>query len=172
MEGGFVDNKSDRGGATKFGISKLSYPNVHIPSLTIDDAMRIYENDYMSRVQSIVNDGMRAFLFDTLVTGQLVRLVSVQKYVNGVVPGTIKADGRIGPLTREAINRIITPYHAVRLLNSVIHVAPLMAKVLDDIHRTRCEREGRPYISFRKGWFNRIVESSEFSITLAATVSD
>lgn len=40
----------DRGGQTKFGISKSAYPNVDIANLTLDQAKDIYRRDYWAAV--------------------------------------------------------------------------------------------------------------------------
>ncbi len=45
-EGGYVNDPHDRGGETKFGISKRSYPHEDIPNLTRDEAIKIYYQDY------------------------------------------------------------------------------------------------------------------------------
>lgn len=45
-EGGLSNNKNDKGGTTKYGISVKSYPNIPIADITIDDAAQIYFNDY------------------------------------------------------------------------------------------------------------------------------
>ena len=45
-EGGYVNDVRDPGGETKFGISKRSYPNLDIKSLTLDQAQAIYKRDY------------------------------------------------------------------------------------------------------------------------------
>jgi len=45
-EGGYVNDARDPGGETKFGISKRSYPNLDIKSLTLDQAQAIYKRDY------------------------------------------------------------------------------------------------------------------------------
>ena len=45
-EGGYVNDPSDPGGETKYGISKKAYPKVDIKNLTLDDAIEIYKDDY------------------------------------------------------------------------------------------------------------------------------
>lgn len=45
-EGGYVNDKYDSGGETKYGISKKSYPKVDIKNLTLDGAKAIYKKDY------------------------------------------------------------------------------------------------------------------------------
>ena len=42
----YVSNKYDSGGATKFGISNNIYPSLDIKNLTLNDAKRIYFDDY------------------------------------------------------------------------------------------------------------------------------
>jgi len=39
-EGGYSNDPKDRGGETKYGISKRAYPYLDIPSLTLDNAMQ------------------------------------------------------------------------------------------------------------------------------------
>jgi len=48
-EGGYADNPSDPGGATKFGISKREYPQLDIAALTRADAVAIYYRDWWQR---------------------------------------------------------------------------------------------------------------------------
>lgn len=48
-EGGYVNDKYDAGGETKFGISKKSYPDVDIRNLTLEDAKAIYKKDYWDK---------------------------------------------------------------------------------------------------------------------------
>lgn len=45
-EGGYVNDKYDAGGETKFGISKRAYPDLDIINLTIEQAKDIYYKDY------------------------------------------------------------------------------------------------------------------------------
>lgn len=48
-EGGYVNNPSDPGGETKFGISKRSYPKLDIANLTRDDAIALYFTDFWEK---------------------------------------------------------------------------------------------------------------------------
>lgn len=45
-EGGYINNPSDPGGETNFGISKRSYPMLDIKNITREDAIDIYYSDY------------------------------------------------------------------------------------------------------------------------------
>jgi len=71
FEGGYVDDKNDNGGETKYGISKRSYPDVNIESLTIEQAKHIYYRDFWNTKQmelSLIDDEKIAIeLFDTAV---------------------------------------------------------------------------------------------------------
>ena len=98
-EGGYVNNPSDPGGETKFGISKRAYPDVEIASLTLDQAKAIYKRDYWDRAQADQYDGQIGFqLFDTAVNSGVDRAIRI---LQGAV-GTM-ADGRVGPATLAAI---------------------------------------------------------------------
>ena len=45
-EGGYNNDHEDLGGETKYGISKRWYPHLHIPSLSLEEAIKIYHDDY------------------------------------------------------------------------------------------------------------------------------
>lgn len=45
-EGGYVNDPHDRGGETKYGISKRKYPNLDIKNLTKEKAIELYEKDF------------------------------------------------------------------------------------------------------------------------------
>lgn len=43
---GYVNNKADKGGETKFGIAKNYHPDLDIVAMTLEDAKQIYFNEY------------------------------------------------------------------------------------------------------------------------------
>ena len=68
MEGGYVNDPSDPGGETKYGISKRSYPNVNIAGLSVDDAKAIYYRDYWVPAQCALKPApLGLMLFDAVV---------------------------------------------------------------------------------------------------------
>lgn len=46
FEGGLSENEMDPGGLTKYGISQRAYPALGIRNLTLEQAVRIYHDDY------------------------------------------------------------------------------------------------------------------------------
>lgn len=46
IEGSYVNDPRDPGGETKYGISKRAYPKVDIKNLTLEQAKKIYHDDY------------------------------------------------------------------------------------------------------------------------------
>lgn len=69
-EGGYVNDPDDPGGETKYGISKRSYPDVDISSLTISEAKEFYRKDYWEKQSChLLEDwpDVAAEIFDTSV---------------------------------------------------------------------------------------------------------
>lgn len=99
-EGGYTDGKGDPGGATNWGISKRSYPDVDIKNLTRDQAVAIYRRDFWNKI-----DG------DTLLPGIGFQLLDFA--VNSGISTATKAlqrsigvddDGDFGPVSLEKLN--------------------------------------------------------------------
>lgn len=99
-EGGYVDDKNDPGGRTKYGISKRAYPHLDIKSLTIEDAKRIYKRDYWVRAKvDLLPENLRLVYFDMVVNMGTKNAVKVlQSALNGRGYETT-VDGKMGPQT-------------------------------------------------------------------------
>ena len=67
-EGGFVNDPADRGGATNFGISSKSYPDLDVSKLTKEQAAGIYKRDYWDAINAdTLPEGVREMAFDAAV---------------------------------------------------------------------------------------------------------
>lgn len=102
IEAGYVNDPTDPGGETKYGISKRSYPNLDIANLTLDAAKSIYASDFW---QACSCDQMPwplcLFVFDMAVNqGQPTARVMLQRSLG------VAADGVIGPVTLAAANKM------------------------------------------------------------------
>ena len=100
-EGGFVDDPDDKGGMTKYGISKRSYPDVDIENLTKAEAVQIYYEDYWkpSKADNLHGDIQNTY-FDMVVNmGQGNAVKVLQRAINSLGGSKIDVDGVIGPQT-------------------------------------------------------------------------
>jgi lysozyme family protein len=97
-EGGYVNNPKDPGGETKWGISKRSYPNLDIKSLTRDEAVIIYRRDFWERIRAdALSDGVAFQLFDFAFNSGIETAVRYFQRALGVAD-----DGHWGPISQAA----------------------------------------------------------------------
>ena len=106
-EGGYVNDPTDKGGETNFGISKRAYPNLDIFNLTEDDAIDIYWKDYWVRGKcDKVPSKLQPIYFDMCVNfGRRGAVKVLQETANGK-GANIEVDGGIGPNTIKAIKNL------------------------------------------------------------------
>jgi lysozyme family protein len=141
-EGGFVDNPTDKGGKTKFGISQRAFPDVDIKNLTWEGAQAIYYKNYY---EPIKGDQLPAkiakLVLDYGVNSGVSRAVKdLQKLLR------VTVDGKMGPKTIEAImeedeDELVKKYIAARRKNY-----------------ERIIKNNPSQKEFKKGWENRMVE--------------
>ena len=139
-EGGYVNDPKDRGGETKFGISKRAYPNVDIKNLTIDEAKAIYKKDYWDKIKGDeIKDELVAYeIFDTAVNMGVRTSSKLVQMVVGSHP-----DGIIGPKTLEKINNM-----DVKLLVSKFR----LSKIARYVYLVKKRPANRKFLL---GWINR-----------------
>ena len=140
FEGGYVNDKSDSGGETKYGISKKAYPGIDIKSLTLEDAKAIYKKFYWDKIKGneINNQRIAEIIFDTAVNMGVRRAVKIAQSCLGV-----KVDGIVGNETIEALNNCDENFiNAYKLQRIKIYVE--ISKRGDNI-------------KFLRGWISRVL---------------
>ncbi|UOF80176.1 lysozyme [Caudoviricetes sp.] len=146
-EGGakYTNISSDKGGETKYGISKLSYPSVDIANLTEEDAKVIYKRDYWDRMcaTSINSQRIAELVFDTAVNmGVRTTTKMVQHVLNSEMTPVVE-DGVMGSNTINALNF---------WKESEFIVAFTIAKVA--YYASICNKD-KSQSKFLLGWINR-----------------
>lgn len=135
VEGGFVDDKKDPGGATKFGISQRAYPRLDIKNLTLDQAKAIYRTDYWDRIHGDeLPDPLSHFAFDAAVNHGVSAAVHMLQTTLKVA-----VDGKIGPNTLAA----------AKASNNETCANFMTLRAMRYIHTINAER-------YLEGWFNRL----------------
>jgi lysozyme family protein len=98
-EGGYVFNSKDPGGETKYGISKRSYPDVDIKSLTWESACALYRRDFWDPCVSLVSDSALVFqMLDAAINHGMKRATKFLQAALGVA-----ADGVFGRDSHRAL---------------------------------------------------------------------
>ena len=112
-EGGYVNDPTDPGGETKFGISKKNHPNLDIKNLTIESAFAIYEDEYYKHphIDLIASLRLRWKLFDIGVNCSPHTAVEMlQRAIGDPV-----VDGIIGKETT-TITNLLNPLYVIASL--------------------------------------------------------
>lgn len=154
-EGHFQNDRSDRGNwtsgqigvgelkGTKYGISAMSYPHLDIENLTLQEAKDIYYNDFWLRVKGDELHAALAYqLFDAAINhgiGNAIRIL--QRAVD------VADDGRMGPLTHEAV-RLRGTDDALKLFNAE---RILFFTKLSTFHL------------YGKGWMRRVAQNLKYA---------
>lgn len=111
-EGVFSDDPDDPGGATKYGISTRSFPELNIPELTQEDAKNIYRKEFWEKpgFSKIPDDSLAVKAFDTGVNmGTRAAGRLLQRSLNDVSPELgVATDGVVGPETLAATVQVET----------------------------------------------------------------
>jgi len=149
-EGGYVNDPNDRGGETKYGISKRAYPMLDIKNLTLKQAKAIYKRDYWDKcgAEYMKTPDLKTLLFDIAVNhGNRRAKMMLQEALNllnknGTIYKDLEVDGIIGRKTKEAI-RLIKPHYLSMAL---------IAKRIEFFNKIS---DGSTNENFYAGWLNR-----------------
>lgn len=105
-EGGeYTNDPRDPGGATKFGISRRSYPNVDIEHLTREDAIALYQALWnLEGFAQITAQEIATKVFDASVLDGREWAVTALQRACRACGRPLKEDGDLGPFTSRAAN--------------------------------------------------------------------
>ena len=142
-EGGYVNDPTDLGGETKYGITKRFYPDIDIKNLTIEQAKKIYKRDYWdrNRIEEVPQE-LWYIYFDMCVNmGRKTAVKILQRAANSS-GHRLQVDGGMGPVTVKGLQNI-----------SVDRVRAFRIKYYVDLINSKPEQE-----KFYYGWFRRTME--------------
>lgn len=99
-EGGLSDHPADRGGLTRYGITRdeAAKHGYDVANLTLNQAKGIYKSEYWV-FENVRSEAVATKLFDMGVNFGLRTAIALVQRIVGV-----NADGQLGPLTERAIN--------------------------------------------------------------------
>lgn len=147
-EGGYVNDKKDPGGETKFGISKRSYPQLDIKNLTKTRAIEIYYLDFWlrSKCDKLPPEIRNKFFSLSVNTGGKTANILLQRALRSYGFKTLTDDGVIGPITLNALKEINGYDKGVMLLTALKSEAAGYYRLLGT---------NKDMNKFLKGWLNR-----------------
>lgn len=102
-EGGYVNDPADPGGETNFGISKRQYQGLDIAKLTLEQAKKIYQEDYW-KYDEIISQLVATKIFDMAVNMGHGRAHRILQEALQNVGEPVRIDGILGPQTIKAAN--------------------------------------------------------------------
>lgn len=162
MEGGYVDDARDAGGATKYGITistlgawrKRAVTKGDVQALTRDEAADIYRAWYWAPVKADdLPAGMDAVAFDAAVNSGVSRSA---KWLQGALGVT--ADGKIGPQTIAAARKA----DRVVAINRALDARLAFMKVAKNRNTGALL-----WPTYKNGWQRRIDELRAFALHLS-----
>ncbi|PTB82731.1 hypothetical protein C9933_00995 [Methylophaga nitratireducenticrescens] len=154
VEGGYVDDPTDNGGETNYGISKRQYPQLNIIKLTMDEAIYLYHRDYwLANKLDQLPIAYACFLFDALVNH---RQKTAIKFLQQALRAT--PDGILGPQTRAAAKQFSQNIeHTVETINWCLSYR---ADFYHDLVVDNPSQE-----RFILGWMRRLFSLQQFILT-------
>lgn len=153
-EGGYVNDPTDKGGETKYGISDTrdgvadgktdvngdGKPDTRIKDLTLEQASQIYFNDYWYPAYCPEwQDGISLLVFDAAVQHGVKKAISLLQSAAGVT-----ADGIVGTKTKAAVLNADQEWLLARFL-------VYRSRYYADIIKSN-PSQGK----YLNGWFNRL----------------
>jgi len=118
-EGGYVNDPHDPGGETKYGISKMSYPDLDIKNLTLEQAKAIYFDDFW--IKARCHKMPPKWGIYHFINAVNIGVRRANRYLQRAVG--VKPDGIIGPITLNAIKKTCMSHYAVTIVKFYTELA-------------------------------------------------
>lgn len=146
-EGGYVNHPNDKGGETKYGITKRRYPDLDIKNLTKAKAIELYKRDFWdsSRIE-VYPDIIRLQMFDMSVNMGPKSAVKVLQRALNRLGYDFLGTGTLGPATMKAVT--ITPALSLYFWIGIERLAYYNSIVVNN----------KSQVVFLKGWTNRTID--------------
>ena len=156
VEGGYTNDKNDKGGKTKYGIIEeeardFGYKG-DMQDLTIDFAKNIYLKKYYlgNKLDKVVNDKVALSICDWAVNSGRNGTKNAQIAINQLTNANLDVDGIIGNKTLEALNaadpeKFLEVYHNLQRI----------------YYKGKVEAD-RTQERFLTGWLNRVQRKEEY----------
>ena len=156
VEGGYSNNKHDKGGKTKFGIIEEEARNFgykgDMQDLTIDFAKNIYLKKYYlgNKLDRVNNDKVALSICDWAVNSGKNGIKNAQIAINQLTNANLDVDGIIGNKTLEALNaadpeKFLEVYHNLQRI----------------YYRSKIETD-KTQEDFLTGWLNRVDRKEQY----------
>ena len=156
VEGGYSNDKHDKGGKTKYGIIEEVARNFgykgDMQDLTIDFAKNIYLKKYYlgNKLDKVVNDKVALSICDWAVNSGRNGTKNAQIAINQLTNANLDVDGVIGNKTLEALNaadpeKFLEVYHNLQRI----------------YYKGKVEAD-RTQERFLTGWLNRVMRKEEY----------
>ena len=144
-EGGYVDDPTDKGGETNYGISKRAYPSVDIKGLTLEGAKEIYKRDYWDKGHcEKLPEEIRYIHFDGCINHGISRAVKILqkasgcKYIDGLFGPETTAKSKSVSIELYALHRLYFYCEIVRRNNSQAKFIGGWKNRIKDIVKLNC----------------------------------
>jgi lysozyme family protein len=137
----------DSGGVTKYGVDQRSHPGVDIKNLTLEQAEKIYYQEWLTHQCDKLSSPVAEVVYDAFVTGGHP-INWLQEVLN------IKSDGFIGPVTIATANN---SDHLVTANKILVKRDSYFMSIANASSHNR---------QFLSGWINRDTKLKEFIRTL------
>ncbi len=153
-EGGFVDHKLDKGGATNFGITKKVYEEYVGRTVTVEEiknmpkgnAIAIYKKNYWDKIKgdSIKDYAVALLIFDAAVNSGISNAVKLSQKILGIAQDGIAGNEFIKHLNNFDSKKFANEY----------------LKGREAFYRKIVENNPKQEV-FLKGWLRRVEENAK-----------